>query len=267
MFTQPLSQFIRFSSILLPPTYYLSVSVCNFARSDAVQCQDPLSAPATALTIQHEKMRVSEALAARDAVVHHLELACRSVREKAVTIEELRIEKEDLERRLEELSGGAIRGGAGGGGSNRRGHSNDARDSEADGHIIEGGNESASAESEVERLKGVIASLQLEVHQLNSQVAQKSGLTPTDRQQSPPTREKGQAGLSMVRPSGGEILMASLAVAAASVSVVLILLPTVWVSHLPLHSHFCPHKALQYMLCYSCTSSCSGRFPSSWDSG
>ncbi|EIM82308.1 uncharacterized protein STEHIDRAFT_160857 [Stereum hirsutum FP-91666 SS1] len=159
---------------------------------------DPLSAPLTALTIQHEKMCVSEALAARDAVVHHLELACRSVREKAVTIEELRSEKEHLEGRLEELNGGAVRKGARGGDVNRRRCDNDTGGGEVDGLRSDGKNESTGNQTEVERLRGVIASLQVELQELKDRT-QKSAIPEIDREQ-PPLAYEDQAVPSTLFP-------------------------------------------------------------------
>lgn len=167
--------------ISVPPTYPLSVSACDLPALMLCNYQDPLSAPSTALTIQHEKMRVSEALAARDAVVHHLELACRSVREKAVTIEVLRSEKVHLEGRLEELNGGAVRKGARGGDVNRRSCDNDTGSGEVDGLRSDGKNESTSSQTEVERLKGVIVSLQVELQELKDRT-QKSGIPEIDRE-------------------------------------------------------------------------------------
>lgn len=50
------------------------------------------------LIIQMERMRVAEVLAARDTVVHRLEDAYTSVRQKAATIDRLQRELEDLKR-------------------------------------------------------------------------------------------------------------------------------------------------------------------------
>ncbi|KAI8974237.1 hypothetical protein BD414DRAFT_424545, partial [Trametes punicea] len=58
------------------------------------------------MTIRLERMRVREALAARDAAVKHLAEACASVREKTAVIKRLSDEKERLEKQLERLQRG-----------------------------------------------------------------------------------------------------------------------------------------------------------------
>ncbi|KAI0062133.1 hypothetical protein BV25DRAFT_1991775 [Artomyces pyxidatus] len=63
----------------------------------------PYSAADTAIAVQIEKMRVTEAMAARDAVVHHLTRACQSVQEKSVAIEQLCRQKQELEDKLRQI--------------------------------------------------------------------------------------------------------------------------------------------------------------------
>lgn len=213
--------------IYMPPTYFLSLSARILLALILCNYQDPVSAPSTALTIQHEKMRVSEALAARDAVVHHLELACRSVREKAVTIEELRSEKEHLEGRLEELNGGAARKGARGG--DARGRYNDTGAGEVDGLRSDGKNESTSSQAEVDRLKGVIVNLQVELQELKDRTL-KSGVPTIDREQ-PPLAYEDQAVSSTV----SFLMVISRYTLGFFVSLVLLLLQSLRPSHL------CPH--------------------------
>lgn len=177
-------------------------------------------------------MRVSEALAARDAVVHHLELACRSVREKTVTIEELRREKEDLEQRLEELGGGAVRRGAGDTDISRGGLYSNVGADEVNGVMIEGKSELESSKREVERLKGAIQNLQAEIEDLKGRTTQRSDVSTIYRDRPPPTYEEGQAGPSMVRP---------LAVLSHSSGLVLVVFPVLR-SPWPLRpTHLCPH--------------------------
>ena len=53
-----------------------------------------------AIEIQLERMRVSEAMAARDNLVHHLTDAHVSIRQKVETIQRLELEKEELTRNL-----------------------------------------------------------------------------------------------------------------------------------------------------------------------
>lgn len=53
-----------------------------------------------AIEIQLERMRVSEAMAARDNVVHRLTDAHVSIRQKVETIQSLELEKEELIRKL-----------------------------------------------------------------------------------------------------------------------------------------------------------------------
>lgn len=53
------------------------------------------------MSIRLERLRVREALNARDVAVNRLADACTSAREKATALEALREEKEDLQRRLD----------------------------------------------------------------------------------------------------------------------------------------------------------------------
>ncbi|KAA1475825.1 hypothetical protein DENSPDRAFT_784109, partial [Dentipellis sp. KUC8613] len=68
--------------------------------------QDPSLAAETVLAVQKQRVHTAEALAARDAVVQHLSVACRSLKEKNAIIEVLRLEKEDLQRKLDMAGGG-----------------------------------------------------------------------------------------------------------------------------------------------------------------
>ena len=63
-----------------------------------IHLQDTSEAAELTLIIQMERMRVAEVLAARDTVVHRLEDAYTSVRQKAATIDRLQHELEDLKR-------------------------------------------------------------------------------------------------------------------------------------------------------------------------
>jgi hypothetical protein len=63
-----------------------------------IHIQDTSEAAELTLIIQMERMRVAEVLAARDTVVHRLEDAYTSVRQKAATIDRLQRELEDLKR-------------------------------------------------------------------------------------------------------------------------------------------------------------------------
>lgn len=185
-------------------------------------------------------MRVSEALAARDAVVHHLELACRSVREKTGTIEELRREKEDLERGLEELGGGAVRMGVGDTDISRGGLYNNVGAGEVDGFMIEGKSELESSKREVERLKGAIQDLQAEIEDLKGRMTQRSDVSTIYHDRPPPTYEEGQAGPSMVR------FLAVLSCSSGLVLVVLPVLRLLW----PLRStHLCLHLCVSVLFC------------------
>ncbi|THH21494.1 hypothetical protein EW146_g115 [Bondarzewia mesenterica] len=62
--------------------------------------KDPMSSADIAISIQLERMRLSEAIAARDAVVQHLNVACKSIQEKTATIDILMREKKELENKL-----------------------------------------------------------------------------------------------------------------------------------------------------------------------
>ncbi|KAI0355154.1 hypothetical protein OH77DRAFT_1455259 [Trametes cingulata] len=62
-----------------------------------------LGTPEYDMTIRLERLRVKEALAARDAAVSRLAEACTSVRQKADKIKHLTEEKEKLERQLETI--------------------------------------------------------------------------------------------------------------------------------------------------------------------
>src|ERR1700728_3656991 len=62
--------------------------------------KDPFRAAEMAIEIQVERMRVVEAITARDAVVQRLNDAHVSIRQKTAIIDHLELEKEDLRRRL-----------------------------------------------------------------------------------------------------------------------------------------------------------------------
>ena len=62
--------------------------------------KDPFRAAEMAIEIQVERMRVVEAITARDAVVQRLADAHISIRQKVAIIGRLELEKEELERRL-----------------------------------------------------------------------------------------------------------------------------------------------------------------------
>ena len=67
--------------------------------------QDPFRAAEMAIEIQVERMRVVEAMTARDAVVQRLADAHVSIRQKVAVIDRLELEKDDLRRRLSVLKG------------------------------------------------------------------------------------------------------------------------------------------------------------------
>ncbi|EED83673.1 predicted protein [Postia placenta Mad-698-R] len=58
-----------------------------------------------AMEIRLERLRLQEALCARDAVAKHFTTACTSIREKTATIERLQYEKGDLGKQLKLLNG------------------------------------------------------------------------------------------------------------------------------------------------------------------
>jgi hypothetical protein len=64
--------------------------------------KDPFSAAESAIAIQMERMRATEAIAARDVIAQHLSLACKSIREKATIIDTLRQQNKYLEDILKE---------------------------------------------------------------------------------------------------------------------------------------------------------------------
>ncbi|KAH8999160.1 hypothetical protein EDB92DRAFT_1791181, partial [Lactarius akahatsu] len=64
----------------------------------------PFCAAESAIAIQIERMRATEAIAARDAIAQHLSSACRSIRDKSATIENLRQQNKYLEDILKEHS-------------------------------------------------------------------------------------------------------------------------------------------------------------------
>ncbi|KAH9062748.1 hypothetical protein EDB87DRAFT_259550 [Lactarius vividus] len=69
-----------------------------------MQPLNPFCAAESAIAIQIERMRATEAIAARDAIAQHLSSACRSVRDKSATIENLRQQNKYLEDILKEHS-------------------------------------------------------------------------------------------------------------------------------------------------------------------
>ncbi|KAI0044136.1 hypothetical protein FA95DRAFT_1597592 [Auriscalpium vulgare] len=66
----------------------------------------PFTAAETAIAVQVERMRVAEAHAARDVVVHHLASACQTINDKSAAIERLMREKQDLEDQLASSTSG-----------------------------------------------------------------------------------------------------------------------------------------------------------------
>ncbi|TFY54719.1 hypothetical protein EVG20_g9593 [Dentipellis fragilis] len=75
---------------------------------DLLGAMDPCLAAETALAVQKQRVHTAEALAARDAIVQHLSVACRSLKEKNTIIEALKLEKEDLQRKLDTAGGSAM---------------------------------------------------------------------------------------------------------------------------------------------------------------
>ncbi|KAI9448081.1 hypothetical protein H4582DRAFT_1842370 [Lactarius indigo] len=69
-----------------------------------MQSLNPFCAAESAIAIQIERMRATEAIAARDAIAQHLSSACRSIRDKSATIENLRQQNKYLEDILKEHS-------------------------------------------------------------------------------------------------------------------------------------------------------------------
>ncbi|KAH9179750.1 hypothetical protein EDB89DRAFT_511641 [Lactarius sanguifluus] len=69
-----------------------------------MQPLNPFCAAESAIAIQIERMRATEAIAARDAIAQHLSSACRSIRDKSATIENLRQQNKYLEDILKEHS-------------------------------------------------------------------------------------------------------------------------------------------------------------------
>lgn len=84
----------------------LKTMVCFFRFSNSmyillhVRQQDPFRAAEMAIEIQLERMRVSEAMTARDNIAHRLTDAHLSIRQKVETIQRLELEKEELTRKL-----------------------------------------------------------------------------------------------------------------------------------------------------------------------
>jgi hypothetical protein len=120
-----------------------------------------------AVEIQIEKMRVVEAMTARDAVVQRLADAHLSIRQKVAIIDRLEFEKEDLRRRMSVLQGPC--------------------DEEYE-------EEKTKAGSEIDRLEGIIKSLQEEVR-LSKEIRTDARKPLTDP---PPRYEEGKADLIKV---------------------------------------------------------------------
>jgi hypothetical protein len=121
-----------------------------------------------AIEIQVERMRVVEAITARDAVVQRLNDAHVSIRQKATIIDHLELEKEDLKRRLLILKGPC-----------------DEEDEE----------EKTKAGSEIDRLQGIIKTLREDVKLLR-EIRTDTGKPLTDP---PPRYEEGKASSMKVR--------------------------------------------------------------------
>jgi hypothetical protein len=66
--------------------------------------KNPFCAAESAIAIQIERMRAAEAVAARDVIAQHLSSACKSIRDKSATIENLRQQNKYLEDILKEHS-------------------------------------------------------------------------------------------------------------------------------------------------------------------
>ncbi|KAN0131357.1 hypothetical protein V8E53_010734 [Lactarius tabidus] len=69
-----------------------------------MQSLNPFCAAESAIAIQIERMRAAEAVAARDVIAQHLSSACKSIRDKSATIENLRQQNKYLEDILKEHS-------------------------------------------------------------------------------------------------------------------------------------------------------------------
>lgn len=130
--------------------------------------QDPFRAAEMAIEIQVERLRVVEAMTARDAVVQRLADAHVSIRQKVAIIERLELEKADLERRLFTLKGPCNE---------------------------EYEEEKTKASSEIDKLQVVIKGLRDEVGLLK-EVRSDPGKPLTDP---PPRYEEGKADLMKVR--------------------------------------------------------------------
>ena len=60
---------------------------------------------ATAVELRLERLRLNDALSARDTVAQHLAAACVSIRQKSTAIKSLEQEKADLETQLSFMNG------------------------------------------------------------------------------------------------------------------------------------------------------------------
>jgi hypothetical protein len=124
--------------------------------------KDPFRAAEMAIEIQVERMRVVEAITARDAVVQRLADAHISIREKVAIIGRLELEKEELERRLSVSKGPC--------------------DEEHE-------EEKTKASLEIDRLQGIITSLREDVRLLKEiRTGARKPLTDP-----PPRYEEGKA--------------------------------------------------------------------------
>jgi len=130
--------------------------------------KDPFRAAEMAIEIQVERMRVVEAMTARDAVVQRLNDAHVSIRQKVAIIDRLELEKDDLRRRLLILKG--------------------PFDEEYE-------EEKTKAGSEIDRLQGIIKALREDI-KLLKETRTDAGKPLTDP---PPRYEEGKADSMKVR--------------------------------------------------------------------
>ncbi|KIM87329.1 hypothetical protein PILCRDRAFT_3823 [Piloderma croceum F 1598] len=136
---------------------------------ELLKTMDPFRAAEMAIEIQVERMRVVEAITARDAVVQRLNDAHVSIRQKTAIIDHLELEKEDLRRRL--LMKGSC-------------------DEEYE-------EEKTKAGSEIDRLQGIIKALREDV-KLLKEIRTDTGKPLTDP---PPRYEEGKANLNSMKVS------------------------------------------------------------------
>lgn len=78
--------------------------ICTQKRPSGIDLNGDESA-ATTVELCLERLRLNDALSARDAVAQHLAAACVSVRQKTATIKTLEQEKSDLEMQLSFMNG------------------------------------------------------------------------------------------------------------------------------------------------------------------